>query len=120
MRCRWPGGMSPAALPSPRTSRVEPVAAPQETGSLLRMAFNEFGDILAAREAGPLLLLKSAMKDGLPNKASVYCDQVKNIQGILPLNGQVFVVGAGPDGPGLYRISDEEAKTTAKLKDKTA
>lgn len=94
--------------------RVEPVAAPLETGSLLTMAFNEFGDILVARENGPLLLLRSTSKGGLPNKASVYCDQVKNIQGILPLNGQVFVVGAGPDGPGLYRISDEETKPAAK------
>ena len=100
--------------------RVEPVADPQETGSLLTMAFNEFGEIFAAREAGPLLLLRSETKNGLPNKASVYCDQVKNIQGILPLNGQVFVVGAGPDGAGLYRISDDEDKAAAKDESKTA
>jgi putative heme-binding domain-containing protein len=91
--------------------RVEPVADPQETGSLLTMAFNEFGEILASREGGPLLLLRAAKKDGLPNKASIYCDRVSNIQGILPLNGQVFVVGAGPDGTGLYRISDADDKT---------
>ena len=90
--------------------RVEPVASPQETGSLLTMAFDEFGEILASREGGPLLLLKRAGKNGLPSKATVYCDQVKNIQGILPLNGQVFVVGAGPKGTGLYRISDDDDK----------
>src|SRR6202030_3641922 len=78
------------------------------------------GEILAAREAGPLLLLRSAKKGGLPDKASVYCDQVKNIQGILPLNGQVFVVGAGPDGAGLYRISDEDDKAATKDESKTA
>ena len=37
---------------------------------------------------------------------AVYCDEVKNIQGILPLNGELFVVGAGPQGTGLYRISE--------------
>src|SRR5260221_7273827 len=100
--------------------RVEPVADPQETGSLLTMAFNEFGEIFAAREAGPLLLLKSTTNGGLPNKASVYCDQVKNIQGILPLNGQVFVVGAGPDAAGLYRISDDDNKTATKDETKNA
>ena len=37
-----------------REFRVEPVASPQDTGSLIAMAFNEFGDILASRENGPL------------------------------------------------------------------
>ncbi len=102
------GGNVSGRFTTGKDFRVEPVAAPQETGSLLTMAFNEFGEILAAREAGPLLLLRSTKKGGLPDKASVYCDQVKNIQGILPLNGQVFVVGAGSDGAGLYRISDDD------------
>ncbi len=92
---------------------VEPVAEPAETGSLLTMAFNEFGEILAARENGPLLLLRNESGKGLPNKASVYCDAVKNIQGILPLNGQVLVVGSGSDGTGLYRISDADNAATA-------
>ena len=86
--------------------RVEPVAAPQDTGSLIAMAFNEFGDILAAREGGPLLIVRSAKPGAPPSKVSIYCDSVKSIQGILPLNGQVFVVGAGPQGTGLYRISE--------------
>jgi putative heme-binding domain-containing protein len=105
------GGNVSGRFTAPKEFRVEPVATPQETGSLLTMAFNEFGEILAAREGGPLLLLRSAKKGGLPSKATVYCDQVKNIQGILPLNGQVFVVGAGPDGAGLYRISEDETKS---------
>ncbi len=92
---------------------VEPVTAPTETGSLLSIAFNEFGEILAARENGPLLMLRGAKNHGSPDKASVYCDQVKNIQGILPLNGQVYVVGAGSEGTGLYRISDTDAKSAA-------
>jgi putative heme-binding domain-containing protein len=86
--------------------RVEPVASPQDTGSLIAMAFNEFGDILASRESGPLLIVRSAKPGAPPSKVSVYCDQVKSIQGILPLNGQVFVVGVGPKGTGLYRISE--------------
>jgi len=32
---------------------VEPVVSPKATGSLIAMAFNEFGDILASREGGP-------------------------------------------------------------------
>jgi glucose/arabinose dehydrogenase len=33
---------------------------------------------------------------------------VKSCQGILPLNGEVFVTGMGPDGMGLYRLSDHD------------
>ncbi|HEX3997810.1 MAG TPA: HEAT repeat domain-containing protein [Pirellulales bacterium] len=86
--------------------RVEAVVSSQDTGSLIAMAFNEFGDILASREGGPLLIVRPAKAGLPPSKVSVYCDQVKSIQGILPLNGQVFVVGAGPQGTGLYRISE--------------
>jgi putative heme-binding domain-containing protein len=88
--------------------RVEPVASAQDMGSLIAMAFNEFGDLLAARENGPLLLLHNpATADGT-SRVSVYCDRVKNIQGILPLNGQVLVVGSGPSGVGLYRITETD------------
>ena len=85
---------------------VQPVVSPKATGSLIAMAFNEFGDILASREGGPLLIIHSAKAGAAPSKVSIYCDEVKNIQGILPLNGRVFVVGAGPQGTGLYRISE--------------
>jgi hypothetical protein len=33
---------------------------------------------------------------------------VQNIQGILALNGEVFVTGEGPDGPALYRLADKD------------
>ncbi len=81
--------------------RVETVATPQDTGSLIAMAFNEFGEILASRENGPLLVLRGDAGSGRYSSVSIYCDEVKNIQGILPLNGQVFVVAEGPQGAGL-------------------
>ena len=98
---------------------VEQVASPQDTGSLIAMAFNEFGELLAARENGPLLLLRNLTPGDSARSVSVYCDQVKNIQGILPLNGQVFVVGAGPSGVGMYRISefDDAAKSDSPKSD---
>ena len=77
-----------------------------QVGSLIAMAFNEFGHILASREGGPLLLIYDSDDDGLHDRFRPYCDQVKNCQGILPLNGDVFVTGDGPDGVALYRLSD--------------
>src|SRR5690606_23158615 len=62
---------------------VERVIDPDDTGSLIAMAFNEFGDIIASREGGPLLLIYDSQNDGLPDTVRVYCDQVKNVQGIL-------------------------------------
>ncbi len=77
-------------------------------GSIVAMAFNEFGHIVASQEGGPLLLIYDADKDGKPEKSRIYCELVKNIQGILPLNGDVYVTGDGPQGSGLYRLVDED------------
>ncbi|HEV3342427.1 MAG TPA: HEAT repeat domain-containing protein, partial [Pirellulales bacterium] len=88
--------------------RVESVIGPDEAGSLIAMAFNEWGEILASREGGPLLLIVDKNDDGLVETVTTYCDDVKSCQGILALNGQVFVVGEGSEGVGLYRLSDED------------
>lgn len=102
---------------------VELVVDQDVTGSLVAMAFNEFGHIIASREGGPLLLIYDADKDGKPEKVRTYSDKVTNIQGILPLNGDVFVTGDGGEGSGLYRLIDqnrdgtlEEAKLLVRFK----
>jgi putative heme-binding domain-containing protein len=88
--------------------RVERVAQPDATGSLVAMAFNERGEIIASRERGPLLRVRDENGDGSPESVGLYCDQVTNCQGILPLNGDVFAIGEGPQGTALYRISDHD------------
>ncbi|HAY82605.1 MAG TPA: heme-binding protein, partial [Planctomycetaceae bacterium] len=72
------------------------------------MTFNEFGHVIAARENGPLILITDEDEDGQYEKIRTYCDKVTNCQGILALNGNVFVTGQGPDGSGLYRLEDED------------
>ncbi|MEE3370584.1 MAG: hypothetical protein VX346_14690 [Planctomycetota bacterium] len=93
-----------------REFRVERIfdAADYDSASLIAFTFDEFGRIIASVENGPLLLLSSDEPDSPLNKVSVYCDQVTNCQGILALNGSVFVTGDGPDGPALYRLSDKD------------
>ena len=88
--------------------RVERVIAPQDAGSLLAMTFNEWGEVLASREKGPLLLIVDKNKDGIPETVTTYCDKVIGSQGILALNGDVFVVGEGPDGAAFYRLTDTD------------
>ena len=93
-----------------REFRVERIfdAADYDSASLIALTFDEFGRIIASVENGPLLLLSTDKDDGPLNKVSVYCDQVNNCQGILALNGSVFVTGDGPDGQALYRLSDND------------
>ncbi len=87
---------------------VDEILGNEVTGSLICMAFNEFGHLVASQEGGPLLLIYDSDKDGAVDKTRVYCEEVKNIQGILPLNGDVFVTGDGPEGCGIYRLVDKD------------
>lgn len=91
----------------PGFSVVE-VFSSKTVGSVLAIAFNEFGHIIASQEDGPMLLLYDSDKDGKLDKSRKYCDLVKNVQGIVPLNGDVYVTGDGKEGSGLYRLVDSD------------
>lgn len=82
--------------------------ASESLGSVLAMTFNEFGHIIASLEGGGLVLLYDNDRNGIPTKTRAYCDLVQNVQGILPLNGDVYVTGEGANGIGLYRLIDED------------
>ncbi|MEM8946847.1 MAG: HEAT repeat domain-containing protein [Planctomycetota bacterium] len=85
---------------------VERLMADGEVGSLIAMAFDSQGNILASREGGNLLLLSDSDGNGAHDKVSMFCDQIKNVQGILALGPRVFAIGDGPEGVALYRLSD--------------
>ncbi|MEX0679394.1 MAG: HEAT repeat domain-containing protein [Pirellulales bacterium] len=87
---------------------VEWVVDPKQTGSLICMTFDEFGQIIASRENGPLVIVRDDDRDGLVDTASTYCDKLKNCQGLLAVSGKVYAVGQGPQGAALYRLSDED------------
>lgn len=88
--------------------RIERVLAADATGSLIAMAFNEWGELLLSRERGPLLLVVDKNEDGIPETVTTFCDKVNTCQGILALNGRVFVVAEGPEGAGFYRLDDDD------------
>ena len=76
---------------------VEWVIDPKDTGSLIAMTFDEFGQIIGARENGPLVLIRDENKDGLLDTVTTLCDKVKNCQGILAVSGRVCSsIGEGP------------------------
>lgn len=99
---------------------VQQVLSPLETGSLIAMEINEFGHLLLSREGGPLLIADPTQPLNHPARVRVYCDQVTSCQGILPLNGNVYVTGQGPQGLGLYRLADEDRDGKLEVKQKLA
>lgn len=91
---------------------VQRVLDSDATGSAIAMAFNEFGQIIVSREEGPLVLLYDDNDDQVHDTARVICDKVQGVQGILCLNGSVYVTGDGPEGAALYRLSDKNRDGT--------
>jgi putative heme-binding domain-containing protein len=87
---------------------VERVAAPEDTGSIIAMAFDELGRLILSRENGPLLMAEDKDQDGRFEAIAPWTEEVTNCQGILPLNGQIYAVGKGPEEAAFYRLSDDD------------
>ena len=86
---------------------IERIMRDEDVGSLIAMAFDWRGNILVSREGGNLLLLTDSDDNGIHDTISMYCDKIRNVQGILPLGTRVFAVGDGPQGAALYRMEDK-------------
>lgn len=91
----------------PENFVVEPIAS-SAIGSLIAIEFDEFGRILASRETGGLIRIDLTVPLENPKRVTEVCSNVRAIQGILPLNGQIYVTGVGPAGLGLYLLSDKD------------
>jgi putative heme-binding domain-containing protein len=91
---------------------VQQVIEGEAVGSAIAMAFNEFGQVIISQEGGPLVLVYDDNDDEIPEKTRVICDKVTSCQGILCLNGEVYVTGEGPQGSALYRLSDKNRDGT--------
>ncbi|MCC7475754.1 MAG: HEAT repeat domain-containing protein [Pirellulales bacterium] len=87
---------------------VERLVADEQAGSLIAMAFNASGDILASREGGSLLLIRDQDKNGSFESVTPFSNDVKNVQGILSLGNRVYAVGDGPEGGALYQLTDHD------------
>jgi putative membrane-bound dehydrogenase-like protein len=86
--------------------RVESVIDSKDAGSLVAMTFDEFGQIIAARENGPLILVRDQDRNGTLDTVSTFSDDIKGAQGVLSVSGKIFAIGSGPEGTALYRLTD--------------
>lgn len=91
-----------------REFQVELLLDDEFTGSLIAMAFNEFGQLILSQEGGPLMIAAPSEEGGGFDEPRLYCELVSSCQGLLPLNGDLYVTGQGPQGVGLYRLSDPD------------
>lgn len=112
-KLRTAEGKASGRFTIPPEFRVERVVAPVDTGSLVAMTFNEYGEILAGREHGPVLLMSDSNRDGAPDTTEIFTDKVTDCQGLLALNGRVYAVGEGPNGIGFYVLRDNNGDRKA-------
>ncbi len=84
---------------------IQRVLSPRQTGSVIAMAFDEDGNLLFSRERHGLLVAVDRNRDGLVDTVRDLKLPIKNCQGILPLNGMLYLVGQGPKGLGVYRVA---------------
>ena len=94
--------------------QIDQILTDEETGSIIAMEYDELGRILLSQENGGLLIADPSLQPGDPNRVRVFCDEVRAVQGILALNGRVYVTGFGPDEQALYLL--ENAKGGNQLK----
>src|SRR5262249_51841891 len=87
---------------------VERMVTDEQAGALIATAFNARGDMLVSREGGPLELISDKDHDGKFETVRVFCDKLKNVQGIASIGATVLAVGDGPDGGALYRMTDQD------------
>ncbi len=87
--------------------------------SLVNLCFDAKGRLLVSREmargerggkpqamAGEVYLCTEPDKAGVFQNIKVYCDQVRNCQGMCWVRDALLLVGDGPQGTGLYRVRD--------------
>ena len=83
---------------------------PNDVFSLVNMSFDDKGRLLVSQEGGAVLLCTDPDKDGVLQKVRTYCSVVKNCQGMCWVGDALMLVGAGPQGAGLYRCRDTTGK----------
>lgn len=82
------------------------IGEPELVGSLIAFTWGNRGRLIASRERGPILALVDENGDGIYDKAEEYSDKVKSCQGLCMVQDDLYAVGEGPDGAGLYRLPD--------------
>ncbi|MES2791668.1 MAG: HEAT repeat domain-containing protein, partial [Planctomycetota bacterium] len=82
------------------------IAEPELVGSLVAISWGNRGRLLASREGGPILNLIDENQDGTYDKVTEFSDKIKSCQGLCQVGDLLYAVGDGPQGAGVYRLTD--------------
>ncbi|MGH9162289.1 MAG: HEAT repeat domain-containing protein [Vicinamibacteraceae bacterium] len=85
---------------------VEEVYPAEKSDSVVALTFDSDGELVIAREKGPVVRLLDRDEDGRPESEQVVTDRVTNCHGLLFEGHDLLAVGEGPNGTGLYRVRD--------------
>jgi putative membrane-bound dehydrogenase-like protein len=84
------------------------VADHKQVGSLVAMTWGNRGRLLVSRERGPILNVIDTDGDGVCDEVTEFSAQVKNCQGLCMVFDDLYAVGDGPQGTGVYRLPDRD------------
>ena len=84
--------------------------------SFVNCCFDAKGRLLLSQEGGPIVAVAHPEAQEPTTNLPVYCDLVKNCQGMSWVADSLFLVGEGPQGTGLYRCTEKDDRiVSAKL-----
>jgi putative heme-binding domain-containing protein len=83
------------------------VAEPKMVGSLVAMTWGNRGRLMVSRERGAIEALIDDNDDGIYDRVVEYSTDVKNCQGLCTVGDDLYAVGSGPKGVGVYRLPDK-------------
>jgi putative heme-binding domain-containing protein len=99
----------PRRFTVPEGMKVEEIVKnPGDRGpfSIVNMTFDAKGRLLLSEERGGTLIAEKPDDKGVFQSVRVYCDLVKNAHGMCCVGNDLYLVGNGPKGTGLYRCRD--------------
>ncbi len=100
------GGAAQPRFTAAEGFAVEEVYPADKSGTIVSLTFDADGHFVGSRERGPIVRLFDRNGDGRFDDEQVITDKVTNCQGLLFDGADLYAVGLGPDGTGLYRVRD--------------
>ena len=87
---------------------IRRIAEKELVGSLIAMTWGNRGRLIVSRERGPILNVIDTDGDGKYDTATEFSSDVKNCQGLCMVFDDLYAVGNGPKGAGIYRLPDRD------------
>ncbi|MGQ0637537.1 MAG: DUF7133 domain-containing protein [Planctomycetaceae bacterium] len=90
----------------PQGFEIARVADHNLVGGLISLTWGNRGRLLGGREHGGIVNIIDKDGDGKYDEVTDYCPDVKHSQGICLVGDDLYAVGSGPRGTGLYLLPD--------------